>query len=458
MRLSMNALVPLTAVLALLGRASVAAACGGCLHVPAVHESESSVVIGHKMIFSISKLQTTLWDEISYSGAPKDFAWVLPIKGKVEVGLSSDILFKSLEQVTAASVESPPVECAAPPYCIDSNVRLDSGGGYSFSGNEDLSPVTVIASETVGPYETVQLHASDPGALEAWLAEHDYVIPDDIAPVIGAYVSEGFDFLAMRLAPGAGTRAMRPVRVTVPGASFSLPLRMVAAGTGAVTPITLWVIGEGRYEPVGMPWFTIDPAAILWNWESSSSNYAALRHAAVADSGGMGWLIEAAEPLYLSSLRAPIEAVLMSDPSSSGYATLGGPSAADLADEDILTLAGGGFDGGYWVTRLHGELSRAALAADLVVSASLDQSTLQRRFRAKVAVGAPPGCPPYPDTCAFTAPFRPFSPYRATMPPISPSAGCAIGERAPTAGEQSYLLLAAALAIALRRASRSGHR
>ena len=35
----------------------------------------------------------------------------------------------------------------------------------------------------------------------------------------------------------------------------------LAAGTGAKTPITLWMIGEGRYEPANFPSFTIDPAS-----------------------------------------------------------------------------------------------------------------------------------------------------------------------------------------------------
>ena len=53
-----------------------------------------------------------------------------------------------------------------------------------------------------------------------------------ILPVIDAYVAEGFNFLALKLVPGQGVDSMRPVRVTTPGAAATLPLRMVAAGTG----------------------------------------------------------------------------------------------------------------------------------------------------------------------------------------------------------------------------------
>src|SRR6202022_1024401 len=90
-------------------------------------------------------------------------------------------------------------------------------------------------------------------------------------PVIAAYVGEKFDFLAMRLVPGQGTAAMRPVSGTSPGAGVSLPLRMVAAGTGATVGITLWVVADGRYEPQNFQAFTILPSEITWDWSLSSS-------------------------------------------------------------------------------------------------------------------------------------------------------------------------------------------
>ena len=52
-------------------------------------------------------------------------------------------------------------------------------------------------------------------------------------PIIDAYTSEGFDFIALRLRPNVGVRAMRPVRVTAPGADTQMPLRMVTAVVGA---------------------------------------------------------------------------------------------------------------------------------------------------------------------------------------------------------------------------------
>ena len=63
-------------------------ACGGCFAA-----ESNTVVTDHRMIFSVSKNQTTLYDQIRYQGSPESFAWVLPIHGTVEIGLSSDALF-----------------------------------------------------------------------------------------------------------------------------------------------------------------------------------------------------------------------------------------------------------------------------------------------------------------------------------------------------------------------------
>jgi len=288
-----------------------AQACGGCI----VSQTETTQVTGHRMILSISKDRTTLWDQISYSGEPQSFAWVLPIKGTVDVGLSSDAMFSALEQATSVTVNSPTINCLPP----DCQGGPPNAGGTGGGGGADGGGVTVIAQETVGPYDTVQLSSQDPNALKNWLTGNGYSVPQDIAPIIDTYVAEGFNFLALKLAPGKGINSMRPVRVTSTGATPVLPLRMVAAGTGLTTPITLFVMGEGRYEPANFSSFTIDASKLIWNWDTSSSNYAQIKQDAFDVSFGKSWLIEAGEPFskywFQDSLRWTAEL----DTANSGY-------------------------------------------------------------------------------------------------------------------------------------------
>jgi hypothetical protein len=234
-----------------------------------------TVVTDHQMIFVTSPQQTTLYDMIKYTGSPASFAWVLPIHGIATVGLSSDTVFAALDQLTSPTFIPPQL----PPCPVPANCSACGGalGAPASDHGATNGGVTVLAHTVVGPYDTVQLQSTDPNALNAWLAANGYTIQPSEQPIIAAYVSEKFDFLALRLAPGQGVQAMRPVSVTSAGAGMSLPLRMVAAGTGATVGITLWVVSAGRLEPQNFMGFTIDPSELVWDWSVRSSNYATVQ-------------------------------------------------------------------------------------------------------------------------------------------------------------------------------------
>lgn len=369
-----------------------AAACGGCFVPP----DESTQVTGHRMVLSVSQTETTLWDQISYTGNPTSFAWILPTKGLVKVGLSSDALFAFLGQATTVTVVPPPLNCPSPPDgCFFGGE--DGNGAASGSGGGASSPggVTVVAQETVGPYETVQLKSDDPTALKAWLTSHNFSVPPDVQPIIDAYVADHFDFLALKLVPGKGLDAMRPVRVTTPGASPILPLRMVAAGTGAITPITLWVLGEGRYEAANFENFAIQTSSVIWNWDTSSSTYPILKQAALAGNGGAGWLTEATRPTSSFDITGNLLQVAEFNPTQSGYGDAMGMGAVEEAQEDVDKLIGNINPAELWVTRLHAQLPRAALGADLEVGASMTQTPVANFIQTSVGIGTPPPCPDY---------------------------------------------------------------
>ncbi|CAN5193795.1 hypothetical protein BH09MYX1_BH09MYX1_54560 [soil metagenome] len=271
-----------------------AAACGGCLVPP----GENTVVEGHRMALSISKTQTVLWDQFKYSGSPKEFAWVLPVRAGTKVELSHDEFFAALEASTQPVITAPP----------QNNGSGGSGGGFgcgsadtasSYSGGGSDPPVQVLNQEVVGPYEVVTLKATDASALQTWLASHGYVIPPAVQPVIDAYVKEQFDFVALRLLPNKDVNSMQPVRVITPGADATLPLRMVAAGVSAKVGIVLYVIGEGRYETANFPNLAIDLTGISWDYSTNRSTYNETVEAALAKGDGRGWFTELAYPMVV---------------------------------------------------------------------------------------------------------------------------------------------------------------
>jgi len=392
-----------------------ARACGGCFGPPTPPGQDVEVVTDHRMILTVSQQQTTLYDEIQYTGSPASFAWVLPISGQVTIGLSSDSLFQTIDTLTETTVESPPTDCPPPPSDCEFESPGDFGGASEGDASAATAPgtVNVLSQQVVGPYETAQLQSTDPTALDDWLTSHGYQIPADIEPVIAAYVAQSFDFLAMKLVPGAGVQSMRPVRVTTPGATIALPLRMVAAGTGATVGITLWMFGDGRYEPSNFSFFHIDDADITWDWASNSSNYTTLRQQHETALDGAGWEIESSTEqsqqqitTYLNGLE---RALSFSGPDAgSDYApetasdggVSGTPSQAEQDDLTALFNGIGVGTGQVRITRIRSDLAHTALGSDLQLTASPDQSELSNVRQPGIQSGQPE-CPVYDNQCNY---------------------------------------------------------
>lgn len=407
---------PLALVFALSTGAAVVAmpqeahACGGCFAPPV----DNTVVSYHRMILSISTKETTLYDQIQYSGNPSSFAWVLPIRGEAKVGISADLVFQIIDQNTKTQWAAPPMNCPAAPYCPSRNeygaASADSMSADAGVSSKNAGSVEVLKEETVGPYETVQLKSTNPTALTDWLTSRGYNVPTDIQPLIATYVSEGFDFLALKLVPGTGIQSMKPVRVTTQGAAPSLPLRMVAAGSGAQVGITLWVAGEGRWEPQSFPSFAIAASDVTWRWANYSNDSDAKRKAKIAELGQSAWEIENSIE-FGSFLVSNTISAYTSGPMpprvqlpDGGFGTLqvydpvlddqGNviKTSAEVEAEDMDALFQK--NASVRLTRMHSDLPRASLATDLTLQASKDQALLPT-LRQITKEADEPQCPVY---------------------------------------------------------------
>ena len=378
-------------------------ACGGCF----VPTENNTVVTDHRMILSIDLQQSTLYDQIQYQGSPESFAWVLPIRGEAKVGVSADAVFAALDSQTSVQVIQPPRNCPAPTNCR-SNEDLASSAGGSSSGGNAAPSVEVLKQETVGPYETVQLRSTDPEALRTWLTERGFQIPPVVSSIITSYVNEQFDFLAIKLVPGQGTQAMVPIRVTTRGGSSKLPLRMVAAGTGANVGITLWTIADGRWEAQNFPSFVVKETELSWDWITSSSNFKAMRAKHVSELGTASWENESSIALNVGTISSIVnQAQFRGNDGTSQYQAIKDANgkviktSEEVFVEDMTTLLNGSASNNssrsVRVTRMRADLPQASLAADLSLQASADQSVLART-RIVTKESNQPTCPIY-DGC-----------------------------------------------------------
>jgi hypothetical protein len=475
-----------------------ARACGGCFHPPAETES---VITDEKMILSVSMNQTTLYDQINFSGSPASFAWVLPIKGTVTVGLSADVMFQVIDQLTATEVQAPPTNCPPPPNCNfgGRNAGVAAPGTAEGSGSGMSDGVTVTAQAQVGPYETVQLHSTDGSALNNWLTAHGYQIPASTKPIIDSYVAGGFDFLALKLVPGQGVQSMQPVRVTSQGAAPTLPLHMVAVGTGPTTGITIWVVADGRWQPSNFPTFMIADSEIAWDWATESSNYETLRLSKEATFGGRGWQIESSLELNQYSIQQSLlpnveygtTGLYLTGPvGDAGASDAGAPSAdasgpgegadagEDAGDEsdagaqtnaaiaDLGVLFAGIAVPNVRITRMRSDVAQSALSVDMILQASSDQSELTNLHVAQQEIGEPQCAVYNTDTCeqVGTAPRSQAQAEAQAQGSATSgatgggsSAGCSTTP--PRGGSETTIVLALALggivSVQLRRKRRS---
>ncbi|KYF91368.1 hypothetical protein BE20_14935 [Sorangium cellulosum] len=442
MKLRLLALLALAVPSATLLSPREALACGGCFAPP----TETTVVNAHRMVLSVSPVQSVLWDQIQYSGDPREFAWVLPVKPGATIEVGSDAWFETLDAATSVRITAPNSFCAASGGGCGALGSADSASGVAGGFGNDQ--VTVLHRGTVGPYETVTLTTDTPGALNTWLERNGFGVDESTQPVIDAYVEEQFDFIALKLQPGKDVKEMKPVRVVMPGANAALPLRMVAAGTGANVAITLFTISEARLAPEGFAAAAVPVDLLAWDFASQDSNYGELREKALAaHDGGRAFLTPYAQQGSLfspvSSSAAPFgvqyttsgsttpvdtiaaafaqqglangetldtdcavrfaeiatesravaspcpAGVLLSDPSC-GEVAAGQIDARELACgplDDLAVAMIGLHPRDVWLTRLEANLPRAALDTDLVLSPA-KQERVDNWMRARLSVHA----------------------------------------------------------------------
>ena len=396
-----------------------ASACGGGMFSLAT-ETETTTLSGHRVAISISTDQTVLWDQISYQGNPKDFAWVMPVKAGATIGVGSDAWLEALDAATATVIRSPPELCFADDSSGGCSGSTDGAGGPLSEGSVESDPdVEVIHSATVGPYDTVTLSSTTPGALGAWLDMHGYAIPADVKPILDDYAAQGFDFIAARLTPGQGVEQIKPLRVVTKGALTTFPMRMLAAGAKKSVALSLFVITEGRSSIKGFPSATITGADLTWDYAKHASNYADVRAAKLAADGGRTFLATYAVPgtlLAPDPLSAPTQppvaetlfARALENHEASGVCTtqfaqyaesmakVASPPGSGETDpsvfgcdkvDDLGVALTGLHPKDVWLMRFEANLPREALTADLTIEPlASDQTTIESRFAANATI------------------------------------------------------------------------
>lgn len=179
-------------------------------------------------------------------------AWIMPVPHRATVELGDASLFSELHTLTA------PVTTARH-YFWPRAKDWPFGGSGDGSGDgaaapAGAAPVEVVGRERLGPFDVARLAATDPAALEGWLKENGFELPDRLATALRPYVEQKWEYVAVRLAPRESGRPLSgtldPLRLRFASDRLVYPMRLSRL---AATPqsLGLYVLAAHRMEPRG---------------------------------------------------------------------------------------------------------------------------------------------------------------------------------------------------------------
>ncbi|MFD4990973.1 DUF2330 domain-containing protein [Cellulosimicrobium cellulans] len=215
---------------------AVACACGGLVDGPAYDTSVSQETA---VLQWDGTTETMLLELDALSNAP-EVGLLLPTPAPAEVALADPEVFRELDDLTQ-------------PRAVVSDHRWWPELGFGAAGADGAGAapgVAVLDEVRLGPLDVTTLGATDAGALGAWLTERGFQLPESIQTALAPYVSEGWSFVAARLAPeeaAAFDGTLQPLRVTFPSGSLVYPMRMSAVADDTQSTRT-YVLADHRVD------------------------------------------------------------------------------------------------------------------------------------------------------------------------------------------------------------------
>jgi hypothetical protein len=210
--------------------------------------------------------RTVLSMQNAYQGPPKDFAMVVPVPvvlHKESVKTLPGEVFDHIDQLTAPRL----VEYWEQDPCPAVNAMMGALGGLGgahagpASAAMTRSPplVKIEAQFSVGEYDIVVLSATDSTALDAWLHQNGYKIPDGAEPYLRPYVQLGMKFFVAkvdvsrvrfeRIGDGPEQAILSPLRFHYDSDAFNLPIRLGLINSNGTQDLVVTVLARGqRYE------------------------------------------------------------------------------------------------------------------------------------------------------------------------------------------------------------------
>jgi MYXO-CTERM domain-containing protein len=283
-----------------------AQACGGffCSATNPVNQAAERIIFAKNNDSTVTAII-----EIQYQGPSTSFSWLLPISSVPmgdQIAVASNVAFQRLQQATNPQYN---LTLRVEGTCDQRDTKgvvQGSGGPTSANGAGPLlaedsggNGVTVEASGIVGKFEWTVISLNpdliDPAeAAVTWLKDNGYDVPEGAPGLLGPYLQDGLNLLALRLQKGASVGSIRPIVLTYDAAKPMIPIKLTAVAANDDMGVMTWLLGDSRAVPQNYNALELNEARI--NWFSASTNYNQVVTEAANDAGGQGFVTEQAGP------------------------------------------------------------------------------------------------------------------------------------------------------------------
>ncbi len=238
---------------------------------------------GEDIVFAVDEAlgEVTMHVQIAYTGSAEEFAWIVPVSENPEILLSTDRLFQELNWRTQPRffLEYKEVfDCSYDgryygyPEAADAS---DDGGSSTLdTGSAAPGTVNVVSQQRVGPYDTVVLQAERAEGLLDWLQKENYLLPDELDPVLAPYIADGAYFVALKLAKDSDVGELAPLALQYSGSMASVPIQLTSIAATEDMRLRAYVLGEHRAVPESYLHVKVDDLVVDWfrggaNWEDA---------------------------------------------------------------------------------------------------------------------------------------------------------------------------------------------
>lgn len=255
-------------------------AAGVCLAVPAAAEAFCGFYVSNgstdlynnaTQVALLRHEQTTVMSmRNNYEGPPEDFAMVVPVPVVLEeeyVKTLEDEVFDRLRTQTAPRLveywQQDP--CPEPTRVQKRKARgigdLSATGATAESGGKETgkSAVKVEAEFDVGEYEIVILSSEESRALDRWLRDNNYKIPEGAEKYFRPYVEKGSYFFVAKVDVSKvefedGEATLSPIRFHYDREDFRLPIRLGLLNSKGTQDLLVHILAKDqRYRVANRP-------------------------------------------------------------------------------------------------------------------------------------------------------------------------------------------------------------